>query len=286
MRNRPPTRVLFGGAASTEEAPMALRDVATPTDDVWGEAPYERFSGQHAGAIEHLLRLLPSGPGVRWLDVGTGTGEVALPAAVQGAAVTGCDLSPGMIATARRRAAEAGLDISYDVADAQALPYPDASFDVVTSCFTINLVPDHAVAARELARVCRPGGTLGLVTVLPDRGQAEVFGVLLRYLPPLPEDAPDPYAWADRDYLHRLLGDAFELAFADGDAPQGGASGAAMWDLMASAYGPAHHLLASLDPDSRAELSRGVVAVYEGYRTPAGDISMPRPYLVVTGTRR
>lgn len=260
-------------------------DLEGRTEDVWGSAPYERFSGQHYGAVRHLLEVLPPGPGQRWLDIGTGTGEVALPAALAGATVTGCDLSPGMIAKANRRAAELQLDVAFDVADAQALPYPDASFDVVTSCYTLNLVADYEAAASELARVCRPGGRLGLVTVLPERGQAEIFGVLLRYLPPLPADAPDPYVWADRDYLQKVLGDHFELSYQEGDAPQRGPSGEAMWELMASCYGPAHQLVRGLDEAARAELAQGVVAVYERYRTPEGEISMPRPYLIITGTR-
>lgn len=260
-------------------------DLEGRTGDVWGSAPYERFSGQHYGAVKHLIDLLPVTKGERWLDVGTGTGEVALPAALAGARVTGCDLSPGMIAKADRRAAELQLDVRLDVADAQALPYPDASFDVVTSCYSLNLVTDHEAAATELARVCRPGGRLGLVTVLPDRGQAEIFGVLLRYLPPMPADAPDPYRWADRDWLQKVLGCHFELSFAEGDAPQRGPSGEAMWELMASCYGPAHQLVSGLAAGSRAELARDVVAVYEGYRTPAGEISMPRPYLIITGIR-
>lgn len=260
-------------------------DLEGRTADVWGSAPYERFSGQHYGAVKHLMTLLPVEPGQRWLDVATGTGEVALPAALAGAKVTGCDLSPGMIAKADRRAAELQLDVRFDVADAQALPYPDASFDVVTSCFSLNLVSDYEAAAAELARVCRPGGRLGLVTVLPDRGQSEIFGVLLRFMPPMPPDAPDPYLWADRDYLQKVLGDHFELSYAEGDTPQRGPSGEAMWDLMASCYGPAHQLVVGLDEASRAELARGVVAVYESYRSPTGEISMPRPYLIITGIR-
>ena len=255
-------------------------------DDIWGSAPYERFSALHAGAVSHLLRRLPAPRGLRWLDVGTGTGEAALPAAMGGARVTGCDLSPGMIESARRRAAEAGLAITFDVADARAMPYPDASFDVITSSFSVNLIPDHAGLAAEFARLCAPGGTLGLVTVLPDRGQAEVFAAMLRYLPQFNADGPDPYAWADRGYTGGLLGEEFELSFEEGDAPQHGRSGTGMWQLMADAYGPAHRLVTSLDAGRAATLAGEVASVYERYRTPDGTISMPRPYLIITGSRR
>lgn len=261
-------------------------DLEGRTQDVWGSAPYERFSGQHLGAVRHLLRVLPQEPGQEWLDVACGTGEVALPAALAGAKVTGCDLSPGMIATAFRRGAELGLRTRFDVADALELPYPDAAFDVVSCCYSINLVSDPGRAAAELARVCRPGGRLGLVTVLPDRGQAEIFGVLLRYLPPLPEDAPNPYDWADKEYLQRTLGTHFDLSYEEGDAPQRGMSGAAMWQLMAAAYGPACQLVQGLDAERRAELDRDIAAIYDQYRTDGGDVSMPRPYLIVTGVRR
>lgn len=255
-------------------------------DDIWGSAPYEQFSALHAGAVSHLLRRLPSARGLRWLDVGTGTGEVALPAAAAGARVTGCDLSPGMIESARRRAAGTGLGITFDVADARAMPYPDASFDVITASFSVNLVPDHAALAAEFARLCAPGGTLGLVTVLPERGQAEVFAAMLRYLPEFPADGPDPYAWADRGYAGRLLGQEFELSFEEGDTPQPGRSGEAMWQAMADAYGPAHRLVTSLATGRAAVLAAEVAAVYERYRRPDGTISMPRPYLIITGRRR
>jgi SAM-dependent methyltransferase len=260
--------------------------VTTRTDDVWGEAPYERFSPGHAGAVAHLVRLLPDPAGLAWLDVGAGTGEVALLAAAGGATVSGCDSSAGMLATARRRAAEQGLDIDYQYGDATALPYPDASFDVVTASFVLNLVADPDAAAAEVARVCRPGGRLGMLTVLPDRGQAEVFAVLLRYLPTPGPDDPDPYAWADEQVLERLWGGSFELSYVDGDDPQRGESGTAMWEQMVTAYGPAHRLAIRLDPRRRDELAAGVTAVYDRYRTDAGTVEMPRPYRIVLGTRR
>lgn len=256
------------------------------TPDVWGSASYERFSAHHAGAIEHLLRLVPPEPGARWLDLGTGTGEVALPAAAAGAEVHGCDPSPGMIATARRRAAEAGLEIAYGVADAREVPYPDAHFDAVVSSYAINLVPDFPAVARELARVCRPGGRLGIVTVVPDRGQSEIFEVLLRYMAAPPGDGPDPYLWADRGYVDGLLGPYFTLDFTEGDAPQCGRDGAAMWALMSEAYGPAHALTTALDPPRRRRLAADAAAVYERHRVPGGGIRMPRPYLIIRGERR
>ncbi|HEX2412740.1 MAG TPA: methyltransferase domain-containing protein [Solirubrobacteraceae bacterium] len=112
---------------------------------------------------DHLVARLAPRRGERWLDIGTGTGAVALRAAYARADVTGVDLSPVMVDTARRLAGEQGIGIRFEVGDAERLGYEHASFDVVASALGVFLAPDHAAAVRELARVCRPGGRLGVV---------------------------------------------------------------------------------------------------------------------------
>ena len=124
---------------------------------------------------EHLVSALDPQPGERWLDVATGTGRVALLAAARGATVTAQDRAPGMIRTARRLSAVHGVRIAFDVGDCQALPYATASFDAVSSAVGAIFASDHWAVARELGRVCRPGGRLGLVAWRPDKDFAAIF---------------------------------------------------------------------------------------------------------------
>src|SRR5579862_7686044 len=119
---------------------------------VWGSAPWERMSDDAADIYEDLIARLGVTPGATWLDLATGTGAIALRAAERGAVVTGQDLAPGLIETARKLAAEKGLDVAFDVGDCEELPYPDASFDVVSSAQGVVVAPDHRAVAGQLAR--------------------------------------------------------------------------------------------------------------------------------------
>jgi SAM-dependent methyltransferase len=264
---------------------MAFEELKAKQSVVWGSGPYERISDSLEVAHDHLLRAVAPQPGERWLDVATGTGEIAHPAARAGAEVTGLDLAPDLIETARRRAADQGLDIRFDVGDAEALPYDDASFDTVTSTFGCMFAPDHAAVARELARVCRPGGRLGLLTWHPNEGVAEMFKLMAPYQPPRPGGVGNPFEWGDRGHVKELLGDAFELRFEEGNCPQEGSSSEEVWELFTTAYGPTKALADGLDDEARRRLHDDWVAYFDRFRDGSG-VRQPRPYLLVLGTRR
>jgi SAM-dependent methyltransferase len=263
---------------------MAFEALKEKQGVVWGSGPYERVSEHLAIAHDHLLRAVAPQPGERWLDVATGTGEIAVAAASRGASVTGQDLAPELIERARARAVESGVDVRLDVGDAERLPYDDASFDVVSSSFGVMFAPDQRAAAAELARVTLPGGRLALLNWHPSRGVAEFFEVMAAYMPARPEGVGDPFAWGDRDRLHELLGDAFELRYEEGDCPQPGASAEAIWDLFVTSYGPTKALAGSLDPERRDSLRRDWLAYFEPFRNGNG-VSQPRPYLLALGIR-
>ena len=125
---------------------------------MWGSAPFERVAETLAEMHRAVIEVVDGGQGDQWLDVGCGTGELACMAVDTGATVVGSDLSPVLIETARRQAAERGCDVTFEEGDAEALSYPDASFDIVTSSVGAIFAPDHEAVAAELARVCRPGG--------------------------------------------------------------------------------------------------------------------------------
>jgi SAM-dependent methyltransferase len=263
---------------------MAFEELKARHGVVWGSGPYERISEHLAIAHRHLLRAVEARPGERWLDVATGTGEIAVAAAQSGADVTGIDIAPRLIETARARASAGGVDVALDVGDAERLPYPDAAFDVVVSAFGVMFTPDQRTAAAELARVTRPGGRLALLNWHPALGVAEFFKVMAPYMPPPPAGAGNPFAWGDRESVSELLGDAFELDYQEGDCPQPGASAEQVWELFTTAYGPTKTLADSLDRERRVALRHDWITYFDQFRNGAG-VSQPRPYLLVLGTR-
>jgi SAM-dependent methyltransferase len=264
---------------------MAFEALKERQSIAWSSAPYEHVSEQHLSVIETLLDRLELQPGLRLLDVATGTGELARPAAARGLQVTGADFAEALIATARERAAADGVRVRFDVADCERLPYDDESYDVVTSTFGVIFAPDHQAAAAELARVTKPGGRLGIAAWTPDGGVGKMFAVMRPYMPPPPDGAGSPFMWGDPDHVRELLGEAFELEFEQLVVTQTGASGQAMWELMSGSYGPTKTLAESLGPERRASLQREFAAFFDTYRE-NGHVALPREYLRVVGRRR
>ena len=212
----------------------------------------------------------------------TGTGALAALAARAGADVTGADLAPKLIETARRLAAEEGLEIQFEVGDAEALPVQDASFDVVSSAMGLIFAPDHAAVAGELRRVSRPGGRIGFSAWRKDSG---FMPVTRRYSPPLLPGQGDSDEWGSEEYVQARLGETFELAFEEGDAPMTGESGESLWELVTTGSGPFKARLEALEPERREQLHREFVDLLESHRTNGG-VNLPWPYLLVLGTRR
>jgi ubiquinone/menaquinone biosynthesis C-methylase UbiE len=149
---------------------MAYEELKQRQSVMWGNGPYQRITETVADVHEIVVERLAPGPGDRWLDLGCGTGAVSERAAAAGADVTGIDLSPVLIGTAKERATELGLEIDYAVGDAERLELPDGSFDKVSSTFGIMFAPDHEAVARELARVTTPGGRIALASWTPRAG--------------------------------------------------------------------------------------------------------------------
>ncbi len=146
-------------------------------------------------------------PGQQVLDVAAGSGNVAIPAAMAGATVVASDLTPELFDAGRREAAARGVEIDWREADAEALPFPAGAFDVVLSCVGVMFAPHHQDSADELVRVCRPGGTIGLLSWTPGGFIGQLFATMKPFNPPPPAGAQPPPLWGDEQHVRGLLGD-------------------------------------------------------------------------------
>jgi SAM-dependent methyltransferase len=263
---------------------MAFEELKQKQGVIWGSGPFENIEATIAEMHDVLVERLAPQPGERFLDVGCGTGAVAMRAAQSGAEVTGIDLAPDLIETAKSRAEDAGLSITYDVGDCEQLPYEDAQFDVVGSSVGVMFAPDHAAVARQLARVTKPGGRLGITAWTPDGGTGLMFQVMKPFQPPPPPGIGNQFDWGREDYVRGLLGDEFALEFEEHDAPLRAGSGEEVWDLFVTSYGPTKALANSLDDDRREELHRAFAEFHD--QQGVNDGGMSRTYLLTLGTRR
>ncbi|MGK2867140.1 MAG: class I SAM-dependent methyltransferase [Mycobacterium sp.] len=154
-----------------------------------------------------LVRACRVGAGDRVLDVAAGAGNAAIPAAAAGASVTAADLTPELFAAGRTRAAQEGVELEWVEADAEAMPFADNAFDIVMSCVGVMFAPRHQIAADELVRVCRPGGTIGLINWTPTGFIGQLFATMKPYAAPPPPGASPGPLWGDEDHVAALLGD-------------------------------------------------------------------------------
>ncbi|MGH9477339.1 MAG: class I SAM-dependent methyltransferase [Terriglobales bacterium] len=255
---------------------------------VWssGGADYDQISRQIASALDHCVERLAPQPGERILDLATGTGWTSRLLARRGAHVVGTDFAADALETARKLARAEGLDITYEIGDAEQLGFPDGHFDAVASTCGVMFASHPEAAAAELARVVRPGGRLALVTWPTDGTVFDMFKIMREYMPaPPPPPPPSPFAWGDPVRVRELLGGGFELRFEEGTAVYYGRDGASAWEAFVTGYGPVKKLAAGLEPARRAELQQKFAAFHDGYATPLG-FALPRKYLLTAGVRR
>ena len=247
--------------------------LATP--DMWGAADYEQIARRFAPIHDQLVARLALRAGERWLDVATGTGEVAVRAAGAGADVVGLDIAPRLLAQARSKSA----DIDWVEGDAEALPFADSSFDIVSSSFGVMFAPDQEAAAGELARVCR--GRLGLTTWRPNEGLHALYAEFADEQP----EGPTADDWGREERLGELLGDAFELEieervwWLEGDSPVD------VWNLMSTGAPPVKALVDSLAADRRVAFREAMLEHWSQFQTDDG-VREPRRYLLALGERR
>ncbi len=177
--------------------------------DIWTSGDYPEVADRLIRAFgPTLVEELKIHGGQQVLDIACGAGNVAIPAAIAGADVTGTDITPALLERGANIAAGAGVDIDWVEADAEALPFADASFDIVTSAVGVMFCPSHEKAAAELVRVCRPGGAIGLIAWTPEGLIGSLLSVLGPYMPPPPAGAQPGPLWGTKEHVRALLGTA------------------------------------------------------------------------------
>jgi SAM-dependent methyltransferase len=192
----------YGRSMRTHE----LTDAKAAARAMWARGDYHRFATRLVWDVGPVVvEAAGIGPGMRVLDVAAGSGNVAVRAARSGADVVASDLTPENLEAGRRAAEADGLELDWVEADAEALPFPDDAFDAVTSAFGAMFAPDHRAVARELLRVCRPGGTIALAGFTPDGAGGDFFATLGRHAPPPPGEPP--LLWGTPDHVRERLGE-------------------------------------------------------------------------------
>jgi SAM-dependent methyltransferase len=179
---------------------------------MWASGNYHAFARSTIWDFGPLLvEATGISPGQRVLDVGAGTGNVAIRAALAGADVVASDLTPENFPAGQAEAAARGVDLQWIEADAEALPFADDEFDVVTSSVGAIFAPHHRAVAAELLRVCKPGGTIGMIAVVPAGAVRHVFEIVSRFAPGLVEPGPEsPLSWGLPSHVRELFGDRVE----------------------------------------------------------------------------
>ena len=192
---------------------MDLVALKEQTRAMWSAGDYAKLAEFTEQAAGPLVDACAVSAGQEVLDVGAGTGNVAVLAAREGAKVVASDLTPALVEQGRARTTAEDLDVEWVVADAEELPFADESFECVTSCFGAMFAPRPEQVARELFRVVRPGGTVGLASWTPDGYHGRSFALAARYRPP-PDGVPAPTAWGDEAMVRsRLDGLAASIVF-------------------------------------------------------------------------
>lgn len=176
----------------------------------WMAGDFGLIAKSYENGAAEFVRRLGFAPGTKVLDVACGTGNLAIPAARTGAAVTGVDIATNLLEQARSRAAAEGLTARFDEGDAEKLPYPDAGFDAVISMFGVMFAPRPELAAAELLRVCRPGGTVALANWTPDGFVGQMFKTIAGHVPP-PAGVPSPVLWGNESKIRERLAGAPDI---------------------------------------------------------------------------
>ena len=250
---------------------------------MWTAGDYPDIARRIVAVGEYLAERANAAPGIELLDVATGSGNVSIPAARAGAKVTGLDLTPKLLEAQRARAAAEGVEIELIEGDAEELPFDADSFDRVTSCFGVMFAPRQKLAADELVRVARPGGSIVVAAWTPDGFIGRNFSTTAPYMPEPPPELKPPVMWGDEQHVRALFEDTgVELVFERRAVTFTGESPKAWQTEEEQKLGPAVMAKAALEPQGRWEdLRRDMFALYEEFNQASdGSFRVESEYLV------
>lgn len=268
-------------------APVDFTELKQRQRAAWGSGDYAVIGTTLQIVGEQLAEACDLRCDERVLDVAAGNGNASLAAARRGCIVTSSDYVPALLERAAERARADRLDIEFQVADVEALPFDDASFDAVLSTFGVMFAPDHARAAAEMARVCRPGGRIGLANWTPDGFIGRMFKVLGRHVPP-PAGVQPPSLWGVEAHLRTLFGDTLgALTVTPRHFNFRYRSAQHFIEVFRTWYGPVHKAFAALPPEPAAALARDLAELLDGLnRAGPASLVVPAEYLEIVVTRR
>ena len=272
----------------TLEAPTPdLAAVKQRQQQAWASGDFAMVASRIVLVAEQLCDSADLHAGWRVLDVATGSGNAAIAAARHGCTAVGVDYVPTLLERGRVRAEAEGLDVELLEGDAEALPFPDASFDAVTSVFGSMFAPDHEPAAAELLRVCRPGGTIALATWAPQGFIGDLFRTVGAHVPP-PAGVRSPMLWGTESHLRELFGDGIVgLETAERTFTFRFRSPEEFVSFFRTWYGPTLKAFAALEGDARDALEHDLVALARRYnRLGDGATAIPSTYIEAVAVRR
>jgi SAM-dependent methyltransferase len=247
---------------------------------------YTQIAQRFQAAARELVDACKVRPGIRLLDVAAGDGNVAIAAAWRGASVTATDLTPAMVALGRERSAAEGVEIEWQEADVEALPFEDDKFDVVTSGFGAMFAPRPEIAASEMFRVTRPGGTVGMVNWASRGFIGRAAQWMDNYAPPRPAEVPQPLLWGDPGVVQaRFAGLAVTVGCKAKMARFTFASEDEMQAFFEANLGPMVALKSMLPEDKYQEMLEGFRATITQFNQGQGEVVIDSDYLLVTAQK-
>ncbi len=267
-------------------APHDFNAVKTRQQAAWASGDYAVIGTTLQLVGELLAEACDLRCDERVLDVAAGNGNATLAAARRGCTVTSTDYVRALLDRGAERARAERLEVTFEVADAEDLPFDSASFDAVVSTFGVMFSPDQARAASEMLRVCRPGGRIGMANWTPDSMVGQMFKVLGRHVAPPPGMQP-PSLWGVESHLHSLFGQRVAIDVTPRVFNFRYRSAAHFIDVFRTWYGPVHKAFASLSSEQAAALERDLTQLLVGLnRAGPGSLVVPSEYLEIVVTRR
>lgn len=273
----------------TTQRPQApdLGAIKERQQQTWATGNFARIGNSLVIMGERLCEAADVRAGERVLDVATGSGNTAISAARRCCEATGIDYVPELIEQARKRAEAEGMDIAFEVGDAEALPYPEAAFDVVLSTVGVMFAPDQDKTASELLRVCRPGGKIGLANWTPEGFAGGLFRTIGKHVPPPPGIKPPPL-WGTEERLGELFGG--EVSFLDTKRRSfvfRYPSAQYYVEHYRDYFGPVRKAFESLDVEGRDALTWDLEELLQSWNTSGdGTLVVPSDYLEAVAVRR